>query len=532
MYVFPQENKKCKEDEWIDESDKKESRCFLLVRNMWRTFYLTAWVAAAFYSVYNISLFVNRYFERPTQIVITSVKPEHDGLEFPTVSICNMNKIEKAFLEVNPTLKKVWDRLEATKSVDWKNKTLAEIGNLTYSDIYAESFGWKRVVDQCKYGGWRDCKELDYHPSEMFTDNVGASGKCYTFNPRGTIFSRSVGNEGSFRFLMNTHSNQYLKSVSEVGFVVDIHHNSNFQGSSKIEMSPGYKYRVGIKPKIRVELPMQSGGECDPTRNITSYLAYDADSCEYECRDRYINATCGCIISAPPNNRYNYLTCSIKQMEDCGWLAYYYFLTRDENMPQHNSHPNEHGEEGGSQRRRYKFNQPRDKHTGKAAMSPSPVTGSTLVTSTETTMWPTTSVPVLFKDSSYLTCTKNCPPPCYKHYYDIVVSSSKISTRNARIMAKNIRSDRGLDISAEYLLENHVLMEFYLADSFTELIKSVRAYNLWLLLSDIGGVMGLFLGASIFTFFAFCKATVVRIYHSGKDRKSFCKLLKSVLNSA
>lgn len=506
-------------EEKEDESEK-EARCLGIVRTVWKTFYMTAWLAAAFFSIYNISLFVNRFFERPTQIVITSVKPDQDGLEFPTISICNMNKIENSFLDLNPTFKQVWDRLEASKVVNWKNETAAEIGRLTYSDVYANSFGWQRAVDQCKYGGWLDCDELDYHKSELFADDVGASGKCYTFNPQGTVFSKSVGNEGCFRFLMNVHRAEYPTTVPEVGFIVDIHHHTTFQGSSKIEMSPGYKYRVGIKPKIRVELEFEAGGECDPARNVTSYLAYDADSCEYECRDRYINSTCGCIISAPPNNRYNYPTCSIKQMEDCGWVAYYHFLTRDENMPNSDAEAGPLGEEIPTQL---------------SSTSSPPVTSTSSTNRTVTTASALPQTPTgipLFVDSKSFTCSGSCPPACYKRYFDIVVSSSKISARNAKILAEQIGDERGLETSAEFLLKNHVLMEFYLADSFTELIASVPAYTLWNLLSDIGGVMGLFLGASIFSFFAFCKATVIKIrnYNNTKEEVTFCMFLKGVLN--
>ena len=72
-------------------------------------------------------------------------------------------------------------------------------------------------------------------------------------------------------------------------------------------------------------------------------------------------------------------------------------------------------------------------------------------------------------------------------------------------------------------------MEFYLTDSFAEVISSVSAYDLWDLLSDIGGVMGLFLGASIFSFFAFFKATVLRIYNN--QGRPFYDFLKDVLVS-
>eukprot|EP00116_Pleurobrachia_bachei_P017538 sb/3477800/ len=66
--------------------------------------------------------------------------------------------------------------------------------------------------------------------------------------------------------------------------------------------------------------------------------------------------------------------------------------------------------------------------------------------------------------------------------------------------------------TAEYILKNHVLMEFYIHDMFTEKITNVPAYGLWHLLSDIGGVTGLFLGASLFSFIVFFKSSVLRVY--------------------
>ena len=516
-------NEEDKDEDSKVEMKENESLLFWALQITWKSFYLLAWLAAAVYSLYNIYLFVNKYFGRPTQTVITSMKLEH---EMPTISICNMNRIEKSFLDANPVLQEVWETLESPEFVDWENETLAKVGRLTYIDVYEHSFGWQQVLDQCKYGGWRDCEDKNlYNLTELFADVVGGSGKCYSFNPRGEVLSNGVGDEGSFRFLMDVHRDEYLADIPEVGFVVDIHHHTNYQGSTKIEMSPGYKYKVGIKPKIRKELPIKLGGKCDPELTKNSYLAYDVDSCEYECRDKYINDTCGCIISAPPNNTFNYLTCSIRQMEDCAWWAYYEFLTRKENMPPEKATEQREvveegslGDHGPNKGEMYVFNKPQLRTTG-----PNAVTTAWTGTWATGTVTPTTSTTGIVGNGTSLNCSKSCPPPCSKNYYEIVVSSSEISSRHAQALAEE------LPVTAEYLLQNHILMEFYLTDSFAEVISSVSAYDLWDLLSDIGGVMGLFLGASIFSFFAFFKATVLRIYNN--QGRPFYDFLKDVLVS-
>eukprot|EP00116_Pleurobrachia_bachei_P006655 sb/3466917/ len=308
-----------------------------------------------------------------------------------------MNNIEKSFLRLNPLLHEVWNRIEDVKLINWKNESVREIGSLTYPDVYSKSFNWKHVVDSCKYGGFRDCEDLPYHDDELFGEYVGSAGKCYLFNPKGSIYSTGIGENGCFRFLVNAHANEYLPQVDEIGTRY-LGHVTGYQpirtlylghvtgkqpirtrylghvtgcqpiitrylghGGNKIEMSPGFKYRVGIKKRIREELPIEEGGECDPTKvsnrftedsilaerpmamqsNTSSspkvsnsYGSYDTATCEYECRDAYINATCGCVMSAPPNNIHEYKTCTIRQMQNCGWLAYYNFVTRDEITPQ------------------------------------------------------------------------------------------------------------------------------------------------------------------------------------------------------
>ncbi|KAL5271718.1 hypothetical protein ACHWQZ_G000055 [Mnemiopsis leidyi] len=507
----------------------------------WRLLYLSAWMAATIYSIYNISLFVDRFLKRPTHTEITSKPSLEEGLALPTISICNQNRIEKIFLDMNPAVKETWESIYSSKA-DWDDPSIGMIGNYTYSKIYENSFGWQRSLDNCKYGIARTCYELNYPKDELFTNVVTESGKCYAFNPVGKVFSEYPGPDGSFQFLMNIHREEYLEETSQEGFIVDIHHHTNFQGSSKIEMSPGYKYKVGIKPKIRREMPIKNGGKCDPTRSITSYLAYDANSCEYECRDRYVNASCGCIISSPPNNKFNYSTCSIRRMEECGWIAFYNFLTRKENTPTSGNDRNEPLESSSHDKRHRKARRKRnidDEGRSQDKTTTSPYSAiQTAQSGNFTTYWmttqPTTTThhPRAYDPAStahLMNCSEVCPPPCEKQYYDIVVSSAKISRRYAESLAREVWVEKGREISANYSLRNHVLMEFYLVDSFTELITSVPAYDFWHLLSDIGGVMGLFLGASLFSFLAFFKATALKIYRNKKKKMPFQVFVKDIL---
>ena len=75
----------------------------------------------------------------------------------------------------------------------------------------------------------------------------------------------------------------------------------------------------------RRELPEEEGGKCNSALRSNSYGAYDLESCHTECRDKQLNASCGCIPILPPHNIHNYTACSLKQMNECGQNAYHQF---------------------------------------------------------------------------------------------------------------------------------------------------------------------------------------------------------------
>ena len=50
-----------------------------------------------------------------------------------------------------------------------------------------------------------------------------------------------------------------------------------------------------------------------------------------------------------------------------------------------------------------------------------------------------------------------------------------------------------------------MILETYFRDMYSEQVFQVREYDFWNLLADIGGMLGLFLGASIFTIIDFIR---------------------------
>ena len=67
---------------------------------------------------------------------------------------------------------------------------------------------------------------------------------------------------------------------------------------------------------------------------------------------------------------------------------------------------------------------------------------------------------------------------------------------------------RYMNYTVEDLAENMAMIEVYFGSSSITNVEEVIAYDFDNLLGDIGGVMGLFLGASMFTTMEFCTLLV------------------------
>eukprot|EP00116_Pleurobrachia_bachei_P011947 sb/3472209/ len=96
-------------------------------------------------------------------------------------------------------------------------------------------------------------------------------------------------------------------------------------------------------PPGRTQRYSEDGGKCNSALQRNSYGAYDLESCHTECRDKQLNASCGCIPVLPPHNIYNYTACSLKQMNECGKMAYHQFVLDESQTSPEKGHPRECG---------------------------------------------------------------------------------------------------------------------------------------------------------------------------------------------
>jgi len=91
-----------------------------------------------------------------------------------------------------------------------------------------------------------------------------------------------------------------------------------------------------------------------------------------------------------------------------------------------------------------------------------------------------------------------CPPQCHSNNYNYIISQGFVSELCSDF-SYNFIGD-GIT-SKDYMEKNYVLLEVFFSSTEYKEITMSPAYTLMPLLSDIGGALGLLLGATLLTIY-------------------------------
>ncbi|KAF3856610.1 hypothetical protein F7725_017333 [Dissostichus mawsoni] len=100
------------------------------------------------------------------------------------------------------------------------------------------------------------------------------------------------------------------------------------------------------------------------------------------------------------------------------------------------------------------------------------------------------------RDNDYCVCETPCNMTRFGKEMSFVKIPSKAS---AKYLAKKFQQDRAVHIVSHILFDNLLVLDIYFEALNYETIEQKKAYELAGLLGDIGGQMGLFIGASLLT---------------------------------
>ncbi|XP_063687668.1 acid-sensing ion channel 5-like [Bolinopsis microptera] len=450
-----------------------------------RFIYLVLWLTAVAYTMYIVCVSVTKYLSMETGTKIEEIitpKPEHGkeaAITHPTINVCPNNIASKTYLNKFPKLEELMKEL---RSYDanvthklFENEDYKPYADMTYHDIMWK--GRPRVgLLQCTHYTEK-CQMVEPFSNPNFTSRklhwdeeydgsghnhyeweVSLSGSCYRINPRGDLWTK-VGEYGEITLTFFADLNDYssfAKLQPEYGYTVTFTDNGTYSSTmtSGFFMSPGNVYKSDLR-KYREQNIGPPAGSCNPHMKTNAYGTYSTNSCNKLCRDDHVMKKCGCVHILPPHPEYEadkeFVGCTLKVWAECALAATVEFTDQFVNM-----------------------------------------------------------------DDGIKHC-EHCEPACEEIWYEATISSSRLSKFYAKeklgqlnmlVNGNNLNNpnDTVEDYNVETeetVYENLMVLKVLFTSIQESNIKEYRKYDYTQLIGDVGGQMGMLLGASLFTVIEF-----------------------------
>ncbi|KAL5250772.1 hypothetical protein ACHWQZ_G016491 [Mnemiopsis leidyi] len=425
--------------------------------------FLVTWLGFSIYACHVIITSIVRFVEKPTSTKYEVIQDDSEGrperIEFPTISVCSMNKVRKSYLEApeNEAIREYYEVVDKynvslvkdlAKRFKNSDDPLHSIKDMTYEELIRNGGPNPDRLLKCTQRA-KYCHELPaFNGRDVSVMENSMTGNCWRVNPEGRLMGK-MGDYGAMKLMFWADVQDYSARTADVenqGFVVAFHDNSTY-GSTMTAgflMSPGTYYKADLRRKqeIRNRDKIES---CNASLTENTYGAYNEGSCALECKDEALHKACGCTNVVPPLNNGKYKSCTLEQWVDCGLAVYKEWF--------HN-----------------------------------------------------------FTDTDRADQLCPCQIQCEEVRYEAQISSSSISPAFAEKLFPSVQpiisqpqygySNPDFNIlynTTQDILDNVMVLEVLFTSMRTNEIKEIISYGLSNLLGDIGGVLGLFLGASLFT---------------------------------
>ncbi|NXK96725.1 ASIC1 protein, partial [Formicarius rufipectus] len=414
-------------------------------------------------------------------------------LTFPAVTFCNLNEFRFSRVTKNDLyhagelLALLNNRYEIpdTQTADEKQLEILQ-DKANFRNFKPKPFNMLEFYDRaghdiremllsCFFRG-EQCSPEDF--KVVFT----RYGKCYTFNagqdgkPRLITMKGGTGN--GLEIMLDIQQDEYLpvwgetdETSFEAGIKVQIHSQDEPPLIDQLGfgVAPGFQTFVSCQEQRLIYLP-PPWGDCKAVAGDSEfYDTYSITACRIDCETRYLVENCNCrMVHMPGDAPY----CTPEQYKECA-----------------------------------------DPALGEAAR-PRAGSGGRCVPPALTPCSPCPDF-LVEKDNEYCICEMPCNMTRYGKELSMVKIPSKAS---AKYLAKKYNK------SEQYIGENILVLDIFFEALNYETIEQKKAYEVAGLLGDIGGQMGLFIGASILTvleLFDYAYEVIKhRLCRGGKCRKS------------
>ncbi|XP_032221585.2 acid-sensing ion channel 2 [Nematostella vectensis] len=317
--------------------------CDIRRRSLW----ILCLLACAASYLYMVIISFGTYIDRPIRTEVSHEFPK-DGLDFPVVTICNLNYFVKSKIDTGYE-----DEAFFTRNL---NMSVCGIirgvsGNLTCGQALLcayETFG-SSVVDGCddvirsrviaavnssnrpfdteefmtRYGhdfapmlmGYcafsvnENCDINDWSP------HITPGGMCYTFSKANQRKVYFLGGEGGLSIILDAQISEHTFGDFSTGFRVILSARGTYINRARgFNVFPGSHALVAVTPKKFERLPAPYRTNCSD-RFLPGYGKYTKDACYTQCINNATMTDCGCRLPSQHAKFNNLPKCSIQDQE-------------------------------------------------------------------------------------------------------------------------------------------------------------------------------------------------------------------------
>ncbi|KAK3753639.1 hypothetical protein QZH41_014750 [Actinostola sp. cb2023] len=496
-------DEKAKENAWKEDDNKRSIRAFcdntslhgarfLNDKNIVvRLFWFLVLVSAFGICGYQVYWTIYEYNLSPFTTTITREKAR--TIEFPAVTICNLNSISKRQYvkaakaggtnQTDQELEMEIQSAMATMQFQGSENTSAEMHleqRLNNSESYHQRGGWMASILESYSHKIEDMLSLDWLgpclwrgvkcSADNFTSLISLKiGQCFTFNSgkygHPGLNSTIPGPTNGLRLRLNVEESDHVSNSQSLisGFKVSIQPRDEYPLVEEFgfALQPGTHTFVALRERKIKNLPKPYRTNCsspDLSFAKTYNSSYSVFACMGQCFTEYVVEVCHCQpLFKTISSRIE--VCSMKETFECIF-------------------------------------------------------------------------PKLFGRLSekVAECSYNCPEPCNYSKYEVKLSyASAIAnsfTRNleALILSKTDEEklqpfiNMSVKERQEYLSNNVVSLDVYFEEIGYDLVEQQPAITSTTLLGTIGGYLGLFLGMSVLTMLEFVDLLLLWVFKSLRNK--------------
>ena len=282
-----------------------------------RIFWLLIVLVAASYCLYNISDRIRYLSSNPTSTTTSLV--QHESLEFPAITICNLNSVKRSYLET----------VNASALTNFISNLTAEC-DFSNIDTSVEGLNLSQVLLEGRHKAEDfilSCYFMGQSCEEKFIQVVTRLGVCYSFNsdPTNISSSRVTGPRFGLQVILNVEQEEYTNTINgDAGVILVVHsqHEPGEPTDAGITIPPGHAARVGLTKKIVRDLShtdCRKSDSADFNFLPDMYNRYSLSACLVDSYFTDVAEKCGCIetsvMARPTSGRYASLPdCGVKDL--------------------------------------------------------------------------------------------------------------------------------------------------------------------------------------------------------------------------